>query len=378
MMMSTLRRRGLIVVLCAGALAPQAARAQVYSQFKDALPMIQRSVLNDPTDATGVPEGKMGEIGYDPITQCMYFAAPRSGALIVLDPSGMTRVQVLRDLGEPTGVAIAPDQRKLILTGGDGSVKIFTIEASKPGADGKPTPAGTLTLDKSVNFPGEADQIRFDATGKKAYFGHGKYLSWIQPADAAKCEKSIELPGPAKGLALDPNSPRIFVSIPTKNQIVIVDRAEWKITGTWDLKDAAQNCPLALDEKSNRLFVACRNPTQLLVLNSNDGKEIARAEIGDDAADCWWDPMGHRVYVSCGRPGGQISMIREVEGKFTVEHQVDTAPGARTSLFVPEKRRYIVCAPKLGDANQGGMPTFVYIYVLPNMNDHNEPQPKSH
>jgi DNA-binding beta-propeller fold protein YncE len=377
MMMNTLRRCGLIVALSCGTLAAQSALAQVYSQFKDALPMIQRSVLNDPADSTGVPDGRMGEIGYDPVTQCMYFAAPRSGVLIVMDPACMTRVQVLRDLPEPSGIAIDAAGRKLVLTGGDGSVKIFTINPAGT-ADGKPTPAGTLTLDKSVNFLGEADQIRFDAKGKKAYVGHGKFLSWIQPADGAKCEKSIELPGPAKGLVLDPNSARIFVSVPAKNQIVIVDRGEWKITATWDLKDAAQNFPIALDEQNNRLFVACRNPTQLLILNSNDGKELQRCEIGDDSADCWWDPMGRRVYVSCGRPGGLISMIREVDGKFSVEHQVDTAPGARTSLFIPEKRRYVVVAPKLGDAAQGGMPTFVYIYVLPNMNDHNEPQPKSH
>lgn len=428
MLMNTLRRCSLLLALSAGLSCASLASAQVYAQFKDALPMIQRSVLNDPTDATGVPEGRMGAIAYDPATQCMYFAAPRSGALIVLDPSGMTRIQVLRDLGEPTGIAIDAAGRKLILTGGDGSVKIFTIEAAGTGADGKPTPAGTLKLDKSMQFPGEADQIRFDAKGKKAYFGHGKFLSWINPADATKCEKALELPGPTKGIALDPGSARIFVSIPSKNQVLVIDRGEWKITGTWDLKDAGQPAPLAFDDQNSRLFVACRNPTKLLVLNSNDGKELARLDIGGDAADCWWDPMGRRVYVSCGGGNGGISMLWDkprttpntmvqtarlneikallekkdpsaekltkeqaeltakvakieafaAETGWRVEHQVDTAPGARTSVFIPEKRRYIVCAPKLGEANQGGMPTFVYIYVLPNMNDYNEPQPKSH
>jgi hypothetical protein len=204
----------------------------------------------------------------------------------------------------------------------------------------------------------------------------------------------------------------------------------FKITATWDLKDAGQPAPMALDEQNARLFVACRNPTKLLILNSNDGAEITRLDIGSDAADCAWDPMGRRVYVSCGGGTGGISMLwdkpvipantvaetsrleliktalagnvtepekakllseqAELKAKvaqieafapqvgWRVEHQVDTAPGARTSVFIPEKRRYIVCAPKLGDQSQGGMPTFVYIYVLPNLTDYNFPQPKSH
>ncbi len=378
MLTTTLRRCSLVLALSAGLAGASAASAQMYSQFKDALPMIQRSVLNDPTDPTGVPDGRMGAIAYDPTSQCMYFAAPRSGVLIVLDPSGMTRLQVVRDLNEPSGIAIAADLRKLILTSGDGSVKVFTINGAGTDPAGKPTPAGTLTLDKSVQFPGEADQIRYDSKSKKAYFGHGKFLGWINPADGTKCEKSLELPGPTKGISIDPGSSRLFVSIASKNQVVVVDRAEFKITTTWDLKDATMPAPMALDEQNARLFVACRNPTKLLVLNSNTGAEINRVDIGADAADCWWDPMGRRVYVSCGQPGGQISMLRDVEGKLTVEHQVDTAPGARTSVFIPEKRRYIVCAPKQGDAATGGMPTFVYIYVLPNLNDYNAPQPKSH
>lgn len=374
MLMNTLRRCSLVLAIGAGLACVSAAPAQVYSQFKDALPMIQRSVLNDFKDPTGVPDGRMGGLGYDPITQCMYFAGRNSGVAIVLDPAGMTRLQVLRDLNEPNGIAIASDLRKLMLTCGDGTVKIFTINGAGKDAAGQPTPAGTLTLDKSVQFPGEADQIRYDSKSKKAYFGHGKFLSWINPADGTKCEKALELPGPTKGIVLDPGSSRIFVSIASKNQVLVVDRADFKITTTWNLKDAAQPAPMALDEQNARLFVACRNPTKLLVLNSNDGAEIQRLDIGGDAADCCWDPMGRRVYVSCGEPGGQISMLRDVQGKLTVEHQVDTAAGARTSIFVPEKRRYIVCAPKQADT-QGA---FVYIYVLPNLNDHNEPQPKSH
>ncbi len=397
------------------------APAQLYGQFKDPLPMIQRSVLNDPADTTGVPEGKMGSIAYDPMSQCMYFAATRSGVLVVEDPAAMARLQVIRELNEPMGVAVAADLRKVVLTCGDGSVRIYKIEPA--GKDPKMEQAGRLTFEKSVANPGEADQVRYDAKTKRAFYGHGKFLSWVTPEDGAKCPKSIELPGPTKGIVIEPGSDRMFVSIQSKNQILVIDRAKWEIIATWQLKDAEQPCPLALDDMAGRLFVACRNPTKLLVLDAKDGKELDRQEIGADCADCWWDPIGRRVYASWGGGTGGITMIwdkprttpnvaaetarlneikllieknpAEAEkfakeqadlnarvAKITAfasqtgwfaEHQIDTAPGARTSVFVPEKRRYIVCAPKFGD-----MPTFVYIYVLPNVMEHNEPMPKSH
>ena len=46
----------------------------------------------------------------------------------------------------------------------------------------------------------------------------------LDPADGAKCEKALELPGPTKGIVLDPGSSRIFVSIASKNQVLVVDR----------------------------------------------------------------------------------------------------------------------------------------------------------
>jgi hypothetical protein len=139
----------------------------------------------------------------------------------------------------------------------------------------------------------------------------------------------------------------------------------------WELKDAS---PFALtaDEKGGRLFVASRNPDKLLVLDMKDGMELDRLAIGGGAGDCWWDAIGQRVYVSCGGGGGEVSMVWLKDGKFITEHHVDTAPGARTSVLMPERRRYIVCAPKLDQFS------FVYIYVLPNANEHHEQGPKSH
>jgi DNA-binding beta-propeller fold protein YncE len=301
-------------------------------------------------------DGKMGEIGYDPTSKCMYFAAPRAGRLEVLDSTGMKTLQSVKDLNEPNGIAIVADQRKLLLTCGDGSVKIFDIAAD-----------GSVTEKKSVSFAGDADPIRYDAKGKKAYFGHGMFLDWVDPATGDKSPKSIKLESSVRGVVLDPDSDRLFLTVADKGQVVVVDRAKWAIEATWTLKDASGDIAIDLDNKDSKLFVCCNNPDKLLILDAKDGKELDRLNIGSQSGGCWWDPVGKRVYVSCNN---QISMIRRVGDKFSVEHEVDTAAGARTSLFIPERRRYIVCTVK------SDYPPFVYIYVLPDANQHNEAQPK--
>lgn len=363
MMHTSLRRLVLALGFASSSALTGAAGAQVYGQFpKDELPMIQRSVLPGTT-------GKMGSIAYDPTSGCTYIAAPRSGQLEVMDNMRMSTLQSIKDLQEPQGVCVASEMRKLILTCGDGAVKVYSIDAAKPGAapGGKDLPAGTLIEEKTVRFPGEADPIRWDAKNKRAVIGHGKFVSWLNPATGEK-SKPLDVGAPVKALAVENGSDRLFASIPSKGQIVIIDRTKWEIVGEpWTLKDTTGNAALSLDEQNGRLWVACRNPAELVMLNSKDGKETQRFKIGDDAQDCWWDVVGQRVYVSSGGGNGGISMIWNKQGTFVKEHQLETAPGARTSLLVPEKRQYIVCAPSLG-----GNPTFVYIYVLPNAMEHHE------
>lgn len=369
-MMNRILRRCVIGLglACAVGMAP-AAFGQAYGMFKDPLPMIQRSVLPPET------EGRMAGIGYDPLTGCMYFAAVRANALHVLDKGGMEQVQTVAGLNEPNGIAVAFDIRKLALSCGDGTVHIYTIGSEQKGDDGKvKTPAGRLTEEKVVQFSGEADPIRYDVKSKRAYVGHGKYVSWVDLTDGSKSPKGVEMPAQAKGLVLSPDGSKTYVNIPSKGQVVVVDNAKWEIEATWTLKDVSGNYPLAINEDGSRLFVACRTPAKLLILDTKDGTEKHRFDIGgDDAADCWWDPRGKRVYITSGNGNGMITMVWNKQGTWQVEHNLETAPGARTSLLIPERGRLIVCAPKIT------YPTFVFIYLTPGENEHNDVDPnKAH
>lgn len=337
--------------LCAGAAvslggAAQTATAQTYAQFAAQgykLPMIMRGVLPN-------VEGRIDHVAFDPKSGRTYVACSKNGTLECVDASGLKVAQTIKDLPEPLGIVFLAEQRQLALTCGDGSVLIFKVDNDGK-LDEKPT---------KVELRGEADPIRYDDKAKKLWVGHGYMLSWVDPA-TGKSGGEVKLPEAPEGFVLDPGSSRVFVNLPKKGEIAVIDREKGTITANWALKDIKGNYPMALDAANGRLFVAARDPAKLLVLDIKDGKEIARLDIASDADDCWYDIPGKRIYVSCGGSGGKVAMIlQESPDKYSVEHMEGTAAGARTSLLIPERRRLVVLAPKLGDQQ-----TFVYTYILP-------------
>ena len=87
---------------------------------------------------------------------------------------------------------------------------------------------------------------------------------------------------------------------------------------------------MALDEANHRLFVGCRLPSKLVVLDTESGKVIAKIDISGDSDEVFYDSKRHRIYAICGA------------GK------IDTADGARTGLFVPERDTLFVAVPHRG------------------------------
>lgn len=323
-------------------LSTSAAHGQAYSQFNVKLPMVQRSVL------PGI-EGRLDHVGFDPVTGCTYYAALRAGSLEVMDPGAMKVLQSVKELSEPQGVLVLPEQRKLAVSCGDGTVQLFSIGQT-----------GTLTKDRAVQFSGEADAIRYDEAAKRVYVVAGKSLHSFDPATGEKAAV-VELPSVPEGFVLERGGQRIFVNLPKSGEVAVVDREKKSIVATWTLKDVKGNYAMAYDPEAKRLFVAGRSPAKLVVLNTDDGKEITRLDLGEDCDDLWYDKAGERIYASCGGGSGEVTMIRRTAPDvYTVEHREKTTTGSRTSLLVPERRKLYVVAPKSGDT-----PTFVFIYLLP-------------
>src|SRR2546426_12648192 len=101
---------------------------------------------------------------------------------------------------------------------------------------------------------------------------------------------------------------------------------------------------MALDESNQRLFVGCRHPAKLLVLDVQSGKVISEIPIPGDADDLFYDATRRRIYVSCGE--GFLAVLQQKDANhYQPSSKIPTAPGARTSLFVPEMNHLYLAVP---------------------------------
>jgi hypothetical protein len=113
---------------------------------------------------------------------------------------------------------------------------------------------------------------------------------------------------------------------------------------TWPMVQFRSNFPMALDEAHHRLFVGTRSPARLVVFDTESGKQITAVNISGDTDDVFLDQENKRVYVSAG--DGYLDVISQKDADhYESIAKIPTAPGARTSLYVPELHRLFLAVP---------------------------------
>jgi hypothetical protein len=146
---------------------------------------------------------------------------------------------------------------------------------------------------------------------------------------------------------LEDSGKRIFVNVPTDNHIAVVDRDKSSVVETWPVSEATENFPLALDEANRRMFVGTRSPPKLLILDTETGKQVISLDSSGDTDDIFYDTKNKRIYVSGGE--GAISLFEQTDpDTYSLVGKVDTAEGARTSLFVADSDTLYVAVPHRG------------------------------
>jgi hypothetical protein len=146
---------------------------------------------------------------------------------------------------------------------------------------------------------------------------------------------------------LEKSGSRIFVNVPTANQVAVIDRSVMKVASTWPVVDAKANFPMALDEASHRMFIGCRRPAKALVYDTTTGRETSAFDIVGDTDDLFYDATKKRLYISGGE--GFIDVFQSQDAsRLTRMAHIATASGARTSLFVPDLSRLFLAVPHRG------------------------------
>ncbi|HET6567626.1 MAG TPA: hypothetical protein VFG50_06655 [Rhodothermales bacterium] len=281
--------------------------------------------------------GRIDHLDVDLKGKRLFVAALGNNTVEVIDLEAGRDVHTIEGLREPQGVVYLPGRSRLVVTNGDGaSAAIYD--------------ADTYRLLQTVPLRSDPDNVRFDSTGGHIFVGEGTGRNGalaVLSAGEDTALVEIGVGGHPESFQLEASGSRIFVNVPSTRRVVVVDRDRGKTIAEWPLARAGANYPMALDEPDHRLFVGTRLPARLLILDTETGKIIAALATAGDADDIFYDGPAQRIYITGG--GGVVAVVEQVDADtYRSLGQVQTAPGARTALFVPEWRRLYVAVPQRG------------------------------
>jgi DNA-binding beta-propeller fold protein YncE len=302
-----------VVLMTGMAVAPAPANAQQ----GDALQLEGKIAL-------GSVRGRIDHMAIDLDRRRLFVAELGNDSVGVVDLEARKILQRLGGLKEPQGIGYLPSSDTLfVANGGDGSLRLF--QGPDYAANGK------------IDLGDDADNVRVDQAAKRIVVGYGGGALAVIDADNRRRIADIRLPGHPESFQLDPSSNRIYVNVPNRRSIVVVDPETGKQTASWPMTMGA-NFPMALDQETQRVLVMFRNPAKLGVLAMPDGAAVATVDACGDADDIFIDAKRHRIYVSCGE--GVIDVLDAQSYRRVA--RIPTVPGARTGFFSPEIDRFML------------------------------------
>ena len=302
-------------------------------------------------------QGRMDHLGVDLKGERVFAAAFDNHTLEVIDLKAGRQVHTITDLNQPQSAYYdASNNRLFVPCGGDGSVKIF---------DGT-----TFQLLQTIKLSSDADNIRYDARGKRILVGYGgeKFLFGKVvrgQGDGAlafldslgKQTGEITVDAHPESFQLEKSGTRVFVNVPDRHEIQVADLARGTVIAHWPVS-CEDNFPMALDEAHHRLFVECREPKSLVVFNTETGKAVASLE-GPSSDDLFFDASKSRIYVlgqmvegaepRVAGPGFIEVFQQKDADHYTKIGNYPTGSGAWTGFFVPEWSKLFVSVRRQGE-----------------------------
>ena len=290
-------------------------------------------------------EGRIDHMAIDAKNHRLFVAALENNTVEIVDIEKGERIQTIKNLYEPQGVAYIPETNSLVIAnGGDGSCQFYD--------------ATSLKLTHSIDLQDDADNLRFDAQSNRLYAGHGSGALAIIDAKTAQKLAAVKLSAHPEAFEIDTQNKKAYVNVPSAKSIVVVDLEKAATTSEWKLHDAKSNFPMALDPIGYRLFVGCRSPARLLVFDTESGKEVFSLEISGDTDDVFYDAASKLILVTAG--SGSIDVLQQIDADHYKQlGRLPTASGARTSLFCGENRTLYVAVP-----HRGAQPAEIRSYLI--------------
>jgi DNA-binding beta-propeller fold protein YncE len=275
-------------------------------------------------------KGRIDHLDIDVQDQVAFVAALGNNTIEVVDLKSGKVLHTISGLSEPQGLAYIPKRHELfVANGGTGECSFYnTTNWQKAG---------------SVKYDDDADDARYDANADLIYVGYGSGGIGIIDAASHKQVADIKLPAHPESFQLDAKAGKLWVNLPGSGMIGVVDIKQHKLADKWKRLLPRSNFPMAYDASQHRIMVGYRMPATLKVLDSNTGKEIFSSGMAGDADDLYWDDKTKQIIVSGG--SGSVDVFKQTGANaYKQVAKIATRDGARTSLWVPELRLFVLAA----------------------------------
>jgi DNA-binding beta-propeller fold protein YncE len=280
--------------------------------------------------------GRIDHLALDAKGHRLFVAALGNDTVEIVDLDAKQRVASLPGLAEPQGVAwLAASGTLVVTTGGGASATIFS--------------GPTFGDHRRVALRDDPDNVRVDAGGARVWIGEGGgsggALAVLDPAKG-EVVATIGVGGHPESFQLEEKGDRAFVNVPSRREVVVVDRAKAEVAARYRLP-AGSNFPMALDEAAARLYVASRGPSRLYQIDTAGGGVVSTLDGPGDVDELFLDASRHRLYAVAGAGLVRVFHLPE-KGPPERVADVESAPGARTGLLDLAAGRLFVAAPRRG------------------------------
>ncbi len=309
----------MIVALLAVVAMPVTTPASAQSADKGPLQLEAKILLGD-------VRGRIDHMAADLKRQRLFIAELGNDSVGIVDLASRGLIRTITGMSQPQGVGYDPSTDTLFVANAqDGSVRLFE------GSDYKT--AGRIDLGS------DADNVRIDPSAKRVLIGYGDGGLAVLDASARRKVHSLQLKVHPESFQIEADTGRVFINLPAAHAVAVVDGTSGEHLANWPMNEGG-NFAMAVDRARSRILLAFRSPPELAVFAMADGKRVATAKTCGDVDDLFVDAKRDRVYVSCGT--GFVDVFETDGTAYRPIARLRTAPGARTSLFVPEMDRLLV------------------------------------
>lgn len=152
------------------------------------------------------------------------------------------------------------------------------------------------------------------------------------------------------GMAIDPNTNRLFVASLGSNEIVAVDLASREVVARM-ASGGERPTQLAFDPATSRLFVTNQGTGTMTVLDTRSGELLASVETGDGALGIGFNASTDRVYVA----NRQTSTVTVVDAT-SYEEVADLASGTLPNTIAIDARTNVAYVTNKARSGPNGEP----------------------